>query len=113
MTSVAATDEFTDWLTTLPNAQQRAVARYVGLLQQFGVTLGHPYSSALKGSRLPLRELRVRHTSSAIRVLYLFDPERSAILLIGGDKSNDKRFYERLIAKAEDIYQRHLAVTEE
>ena len=51
----------------------------------------------------------MKHASTAIRVLYAFDPERRAVLLVGGDKRNDKRFYERLIAKAEKIWAAYLA----
>lgn len=44
-----------------------------------------------------------------IRVLYAFDPERKAVLIIGGDKGGDDRFYERLIPQAERLWEDHLA----
>ena len=109
MVQVVTAPEFDEWFADLPKDQVKAVARYVLLLEQHGVTLGHPYSSAIEGTSLALRELRVKHASSAIRVFYVFDPERRAVLLLGGDKSNDKRFYGRMIKKAEELYRRHLA----
>ena len=47
-----------------------------------------------------------------MRVFYAFDPRRSAILLIGGDKTGDKRFYDRMIPVADDLYDQHLAQLE-
>jgi hypothetical protein len=45
------------------------------------------------------------------RIAFAFDPDRQAILLVGGDKSggSEKRFYKRLIARADDRFDRHLA----
>jgi hypothetical protein len=42
------------------------------------------------------------------RIFYAFDPRRSAILLIGGSKSGDERFYERMIPIADRLYDEHL-----
>ena len=47
-----------------------------------------------------------------MRVFYAFDPRRSAILLIGGDKTGDKRFYDRMIPVADDLYDEYLAELE-
>jgi len=55
-----------------------------------------------------MRELRVQSGGRPIRILYAFDPRRSAILLIGGDKSGDKRFYDRLIPVADSLYDTYL-----
>ncbi|MBU9698008.1 type II toxin-antitoxin system RelE/ParE family toxin [Rhodobacteraceae bacterium HSP-20] len=41
-------------------------------------------------------------------MFYAFDPRRSAILLIGGDKTGDDRFYDRMIPIADDLYDQHL-----
>ncbi|MEZ6211335.1 MAG: type II toxin-antitoxin system RelE/ParE family toxin [Phycisphaerales bacterium] len=43
-----------------------------------------------------------------LRTFFAFDPRRCAILLIGGDKSGDPRFYERMVPKADDLYDQHL-----
>jgi hypothetical protein len=43
-----------------------------------------------------------------LRVFYAFDPRRSAILLIGGDKTGDARFYERMIPVADELYDVYL-----
>ena len=53
--------------------------------------------------------MRTQHKGSPIRTLYAFDPRRMAILLIGGDKTGDGRFYERMVPKADELYDDHLA----
>jgi hypothetical protein len=55
-----------------------------------------------------MRELRVQSGGRPIRIFYAFDPRRSAILLIGGDKTGDHRFYERMIPVADKLYDVHL-----
>ena len=80
----------------------------VALLEIHGVTLGAPHSSALRGSRFPLRELRPRSGGSPLRVLYAFDPHRNAVILLGGNKATDPRFYRRAIARAETLWAAHL-----
>lgn len=109
MTEVVALDEFAVWFRALDRKSADAVARYVKLLAENGVSLGHPYSSAIQGSAVALRELRVRHAGAAIRVLYAFDPDRRAVVVLGGDKANDKRFYNRSIPRAERLFAAYLA----
>ena len=55
-----------------------------------------------------MRELRVQHRGRPIRVFYAFDPRRTAILLVAGDKTGDDRFYERMIPEADRLYDEHL-----
>ena len=56
-----------------------------------------------------MRELRVQSGGRPLRVFYAFDPRRMVILLIGGDKTGDRRFYERMIPVADTLYDDHLA----
>ena len=57
-----------------------------------------------------MKELRANTTDSVLRIAFAFDPDRSAILLLGGDKSGvgQKRFYQQLIARADALYDAHL-----
>jgi hypothetical protein len=102
------TDEFGEWWDALSADEQEDVARVVELLRGAGVLLNFPHSSALKRSNQPLRELRPRKGASPLRVIYAFDPHRDAVLLIGGDKGSDARFYERVIPRAERIWKEYL-----
>ena len=73
------------------------------------MSLPFPYSSSVFGSKFEhMRELRVQSKGNPIRIFYAFDPKRSAILLIGGDKTGDNRFYERMIPIADKLYEDHL-----
>jgi len=108
MIEVVGTDEFEEWLLSLDQADANAVDRVVELLILKGVTLGHPYSSAIEGSKFALRELRVQSGGEPLRVFYAFDPRREAVLLIGGNKTGDNRFYETMVPKAEKIWEQYL-----
>jgi hypothetical protein len=55
-----------------------------------------------------MRELRCQHQGRPFRVLYVFDPRRSAVLLIGGDKTGNSRWYEDMLPKADEIYAAYL-----
>ena len=55
-----------------------------------------------------MRELRIQHQGRPYRVLYIFDPHRTAILLLGGDKSGDDRWYEKNVPLADRIYDEYL-----
>jgi len=108
VTEVVATDEFDAWYQGLAEEDALAVTRAVDRLAQLGVRLGFPHSSAIKGSKHALRELRVQSGGRPIRILYAFDPRRQAVLLIGGDKSGDNRFYELMVPFAEQIFDAFL-----
>ena len=105
---VEYTDEFETWWIGLAEETQDDIDRVVRLLEEHGPTLGFPYSSAINGSSFALRELRVQSGGHPIRVLYAFDPVRSALLLLGGDKTGNSRWYEENVPKAERIFEEHL-----
>lgn len=68
-----------------------------------------PYSSAVKGSRhAHMRELGVQIGGRPFRIFYAFDPRRAAMLLIGGEKTGDDLFYERMTPIADRLYDEHL-----
>ncbi len=106
---VEYTDEFGQWWQELSENQQDSVAASVELLTEYGPNLPYPYSSNIRGSRHGvMRELRVQSGGRPIRVFYAFDPRRTSILLIGGDKTGNDRFYEQYVPLADDIYDEHL-----
>ena len=110
---VEYTDEFGEWWDTLTETEQVSIDAHVRKLEQRSPNLPFPYSSGIKESRhAHMRELRVQSGGKPLRVFYAFDPRRMAILLIGGDKTGDRRFYERLIPIADALYDVHLAELE-
>lgn len=106
---VEYTNEFGAWWTGITDSEQEDVAAVVELLMEQGPELPFPYSSGVAGSRHGhMRELRVQSGGRPLRVFYAFDPRRSAILLIGGDKTGNDRFYKRFIPVADRLYDGHL-----
>ena len=106
---VEYTDEFEDWWKDLTEAGQEDISAGVELLMERGPDLPFPYSSAVNGSRhAHMRELRVQSGGKPWRVFYAFNPRRTAILLIGGDKTGDGRFYRRMIPVADRLYDEHI-----
>ena len=107
--NVEHTNEFADWWDELDEAEQESIAATVELLTEHGPRLPFPYSSGIAGSKHgQMRELRVQSKGRPIRIFYAFDPRRAAILLIGGDKTGDNRFYERMIPIADRLYDEHI-----
>jgi hypothetical protein len=111
---VEYTDQFDDWYRQLTEEEQDMVIARVELLEEHGPALGRPSVDNIHGSRHQnMKELR---PSPEIRVLFAFDPRRTAILLLGGDKSpsdpttpNWNQWYTQFIPIADDLYDEHLA----
>ena len=106
---VEYSDEFGAWWEGLTEGEQESVAASVGLLERKGPSLPFPYSSGIERSRHGhMRELRVQHAGDPYRVLYAFNPRRKALLLVGGNKGGDDRWYEKAVPLADRIYDQHL-----
>jgi hypothetical protein len=108
--TVEYTDEFEAWWGSLTEGEQEDVGSVVHLLEDQGPSLRFPFSSGIKESRHShMRELRIQHAGNPYRVLYAFNPLRNALLLMGGNKTGDGRWYEKNIPIADDLYDAHLA----
>jgi hypothetical protein len=108
---VELTDECTTWFEDLVEAEQISVGAVIDLLEVQGPTLPFPYSSGITTSKhTHMRELRISHGGRPYRVLYAFDPIRCAILLLGGEKTGDDRWYEWAVPQADRLYDEHLDI---
>jgi hypothetical protein len=106
---VEVSDEFKTWYEDLSEPEQNSVERLVLMLMEAGPALGYPQCTGIKDSKFNhMRELRIQHEGRPYRVLYAFDPVRVAFLLLGGDKTGDDRWYEKMVPKADAIYEEHL-----
>ena len=106
---VEFTDEFQHWWDSLDEQEQDDVALSVRRLMEFGPALGFPHSSRVVTSRYPqMRELRTQSRGQPLRTLYAFNPLRTAILLIGGDKAGNDRWYETFVPIADRLFEGHL-----
>ncbi|HUO08593.1 MAG TPA: type II toxin-antitoxin system RelE/ParE family toxin [Phycisphaerae bacterium] len=109
MWQVEYTDEFGQWWETLSEEEQSSIGASVRLLEVLGPQLSRPHADTIKGSRHSnMKELRTQCQGRPLRTFFAFDPRRSAILLIGGDKTGDNRFYERMVPLADKLYDEYL-----
>ena len=108
--SVKVTEEYAAWFTALINSDLDSavqVAQAVAALREEGPTLGRPLVDRIQGSKIHhLKELRPGSGGrSEVRILFAFDPARSALLLLGGDKAgNWRRWYRENVPIAERLY---------
>ncbi len=105
---VILTPETKAWSATLGDKQRHALGASFEALERYGPTLGRPLVERIKRSRIhKLKELRV--PSSNVRVLFAFDSRRNAVMLAGGDKTND---WDRWYARNTPLAERRLAAHE-
>lgn len=111
---VNGTDQFAEWFSELDEAQQDQVIVVVELLAEQGPQLDRPFADRIKGSKHHnMKELRPRGAAKHCRILFMFDPRRQAILLVGGDKSGEwVKWYATAIPKAENLYADYITQLE-
>lgn len=106
---VEFTDQFGAWWETLEEDLHTSIDAVVQVLEKVGPALTRPYADTVKGSRhTNMRELRIQHQGRPFRLLYAFDPRRTAIILVGGDKGGNDRWYDVNIPIADKLYDEHL-----
>jgi hypothetical protein len=110
---VEYTDEFEAWWNGLTEEEQIELDAKVLLLEQHGPVLPRPHSDVIVTSRhANMKELRGRVVFPGhrveLRVLYVFDLRRVAILLIGGDKMSNPKWYEEYVPVADRLFDTHL-----
>lgn len=107
--AVEYTNEFEEWWDSMTFEEQNDVAASVNLLKRVGPHLKFPKSSGISGSKHShMRELRIQHAGNPYRVLYAFDPRRCAVLLIGGNKTGNDRWYDQFVPIADSLYDEHI-----
>ena len=106
---VEYTDVFGDWWVGLTENQQDDITASIELLIESGPQLKFPYSSGIERSRHShMRELRIQSGGRPFRIFYAFDPRRVVILLSGGDKTGQDRFYDEYVPLSDKLYDEHL-----
>ncbi len=103
--------EFAGEFAHYSEAVKNELFAYIEILQAEGSNLGRPHVDTLNGSEhANMKEIRFKADNGVWRVAFAFDPKREGILLIAGDKSgvSQKRFYKRLIKKADTRFNQHL-----
>jgi hypothetical protein len=105
---VEFTPQAESWYMNLSENDANRMAAAFDALAMHGPTLGRPFVDSIKGSRHHhMKELR--SVGGHLRALFAFDPRRSAIVLLGGDKAGDwNGWYERNVPQADKLYDGHL-----
>lgn len=107
------TERFNTWFNEQESAVKVDMLSALNLLEVYGPRLVRPQADTIKGSaHSNMKELRVQSKGKPIRAFFAFDPLRQAIVLCAGDKSNDKKFYERMIRIADQEFSDYLAKME-
>jgi len=112
--ALAMTTEVRDWLHELRRTDRELAKRVgedIGTLRRVGPMLGRPLVDRISHSQLHnLKELRTRSSQDiAIRILFVFDPERRAVLLVAGNKAGRwRQWYRDAIPRAESLYADYL-----
>ena len=105
-------ESFVAELTELDKAIRVAVLAQAKVLEEYGPQLGRPYVDTPYGSTFTnMKELRCDVEKQVWRIAFAFDPERHAILLVGGNKrgKDQKRFYAKLIRVADNRFLDYLS----
>lgn len=103
------TEEIAEWIKKLDEDAKEAILKSLLILQEIGPSLGRPYVDTINESKHKnMKELRIQNRQRLFRILFAFDPDRKAILLIGGDKRGDKRFYQKMIPIADALFGKHM-----
>ena len=105
-------EAFLDELYEHDRVSHQLVNQTILVLERNGPAEGRPLVDTITASRIAnMKELRPPSAgSSEIRILLVFDPWRSAILLVAGDKSGQwEKRYRTAIPRAEQLYDDYLA----
>ena len=105
------TDDVRDWVAALDERSHKLVAQAIDILADRGPSLGRPMVDHVEYSTVQnLKELRPGSAGrSEVRILFVFDPWRSAILLVAGDKAgNWQQWYRHAIPRAEQLLEMYL-----
>ncbi|MGH9109197.1 MAG: type II toxin-antitoxin system RelE/ParE family toxin [Acidimicrobiales bacterium] len=107
---VLVTEDFERWWRALPDEHQDALTARIAMLRDHGPALGRPTVDTIQASRLAnLKEIRASVGRAHLRVLFVFDPARRAVLLVAGNKTGQwQSWYRRSIPEAERLYAEHV-----
>jgi len=106
---VEYTDSFFDWWDGLNAEEQLDVKAVVDVLAEKEPGFRRPRVGPIVTSRhANMKELIIQHAGRPYRVLFAFDPRRTAILLIGGDKTGNDHWYDKFVPVADRLYDEHI-----
>jgi hypothetical protein len=111
MWEIGWTTEFGRWIISeeVDDAAREDIRAHLIVLRELGPALGRPMVDTIKGSRHPnMKELRVQSNGRPFRIFFAFDPDRKAVLLMGGNKAGNRRFYKQFVPQADRLFDVYL-----
>lgn len=106
--------DFRVWFYQQEQGFQDDAFAVLTVLAEFGPNLGRPRVDTLENSDFKnMKEIRIQYQGDPWRILFAFDPKRQAVLLVGGNKVGNKRWYKENIPIADKRYQKYLETLEE
>lgn len=100
---------YSAWFGECGEGLQNEILAHLEVLKTVGPKLGRPRVDHIKGSaHQNMKELRVQFKGDPVRILFAFDPDRRAVLLLGGTKTGDDRWYRKHIPLADQEFRLHL-----
>lgn len=112
--TIAFDPNFRIWFYEQEPGLQDEMFAVIKILAESGPKLGRPRVDTLKGSSFKnMKELRIQYQGDPWRILFAFDPQRQAVLLVGGNKSGNNRWYKENLPIAEKRYEQYLEIFEE
>lgn len=96
------------WYKALSAEDRNRIGAAIDALRDTGPTLGRPFVGSIERSRHHnMKELRSK--GGNLRALFAFDPQRRAVVLVGGDKTDNWRgWYRQHVPLADRLYEGHL-----
>ena len=106
---IKQTDQFGQWFGELDSGVREDIYSALRVLAEYGPKLGRPYVDTVNDSNYTnMKELRVQCGGQPYRIFFAFDPQRNAVLLVGGNKKGNKRFYKKYIPVADALFKTYL-----
>lgn len=106
--------DFKIWFYQQEQGLQDEILAVLSVLEESGPKLGRPRVDTLEGSAFQnMKELRIQYQGEPWRILFAFDPQRQAVLLVGGNKTGNKRWYKENIPIADKRYRKYLEILKE
>lgn len=100
---------YSAWFGKCGEAMQNEILAHLEVLKTVGPNLGRPRVDHIKGSaHQNMKELRIQFKGDPVRILFAFDPDRRAVLLLGGTKTGDDRWYRKHVPLADQEFRLHL-----
>ena len=102
--------EFDEWFANQEKGLRRETWALLDVLARVGPRMGRPYVDTIEASAFRnMKELRVQYKGKPWRILFAFDPNRNAVLLVGGTKVGKENWYDVHIPIADHRFAQYLS----